>query len=460
MRRAPAKPTGGRFAMTPKPPHILLVNPWIHDFAAFDFWAKPMGLLTLAAILRLHGCRVSYIDCLDRFHPCAPPADPLARNGRGAYHKTRLCNPPGLEDIPRQYSRYGIRPAWLRQDLAGLSPPDLIMVSGIMTYWYPGVVETIAALKTAFPTVPVILGGIYATLCPEHAARVCGADRVLTGPGENRVLDLVAEFTGFCPERCFDPAQLDSTPYPAFDLQRQVPYVCLITSQGCPFDCAYCAAGYLRSGCRRRSPRAVVAEIRYWHETFGVREFVFYDDALLTNSAAHFRPIMEGVLRAGLAVRFHTPNAVHIREIEDPTADLMMRAGFQSLRLGLETTAFEARAEMDHKVTAKDFRRAVGCLKRAGFDARRIGAYLLAGLPGQPLAAVTRSIETVKTAGITPVLAYYSPIPHTAMWPAAVASSRYDLAADPIFTNNAIFPCQKEPFSWERLSFLKNLAAA
>jgi radical SAM superfamily enzyme YgiQ (UPF0313 family) len=446
--------------MTPTPPHILLVNPWIHDFAAFDFWAKPMGLLTLAAILRLHGCRVSYIDCLDRFHPCAPPTDPLARNGRGAYLKTRLCRPPGLGDIPRRYSRYGIRPAWLRQDLAALSPPDLILVSGIMTYWYPGVVETIAALKTAFPTVPVILGGIYATLCPEHAARCCGADRVLAGPGDGRVLDLVAEFTGFSPERRFDPDQLDSTPYPAFDLQRQVPYVCLLTSRGCPFDCAYCAARYLQSGCRRRHPGAVVAEIRHWHDEFGVREFVFYDDALLTNSAAHFRPIMEGVIRAGLAVRFHTPNAVHIREINDATADLMIRAGFETLRLGLETTAFEARGQMDHKVTAKDFQRAVGCLKRAGFDARRMGAYLLAGLPGQPLAAVVRSIQTVKEAGITPVLAYYSPIPHTAMWPAAVASSRYDLAADPIFTNNAIFPCQKAPFSWERLSFLKNLAAA
>ena len=31
-------------------PHILLVNPWIHDFAAYDFWAKPLGLLTLAAL--------------------------------------------------------------------------------------------------------------------------------------------------------------------------------------------------------------------------------------------------------------------------------------------------------------------------------------------------------------------------------------------------------------------------
>ena len=38
-------------------PHILLVNPWIHDFAAYDFWAKPLGLLSLAAILRAQADR-------------------------------------------------------------------------------------------------------------------------------------------------------------------------------------------------------------------------------------------------------------------------------------------------------------------------------------------------------------------------------------------------------------------
>ena len=60
-------------------PHILCVNPWIHDFAAYDFWAKPLGLLTLAAICRMHDCRVSYIDCLDRFDPRAPQTDPFLR---------------------------------------------------------------------------------------------------------------------------------------------------------------------------------------------------------------------------------------------------------------------------------------------------------------------------------------------------------------------------------------------
>ena len=83
---------------------ILLVNPWIHDFAAYDVWARPLGLLTLAAILRLHGYRVSYLDCLDRFHPRAPQSDPFKRNGRGPYHKTEIPKPPGLADVPRTFS--------------------------------------------------------------------------------------------------------------------------------------------------------------------------------------------------------------------------------------------------------------------------------------------------------------------------------------------------------------------
>ena len=45
--------------MPPDAPHILLVNPWIHDFAAYDFWAKPLGLLILAAVLRGQGCSVA-----------------------------------------------------------------------------------------------------------------------------------------------------------------------------------------------------------------------------------------------------------------------------------------------------------------------------------------------------------------------------------------------------------------
>ncbi|MFZ1986980.1 MAG: B12-binding domain-containing radical SAM protein, partial [Desulfatitalea sp.] len=167
-------------------PHILLVNPWIHDFAAYDVWAKPYGLLSLAAVLRAKGVRVSYIDCLDRFHPRMAPADPSARHGRGPYLKTPIAKPRGLEKIARTYCRYGIRPEWLDADLAALEPPlDLILVTSLMTYWYPGVFETIGVLKARFPQVPLLLGGIYARLCSEHARAHSGADQVVTDRGES-----------------------------------------------------------------------------------------------------------------------------------------------------------------------------------------------------------------------------------------------------------------------------------
>ncbi len=437
-------------------PRILLVNPWILDFAAYDFWATPLGLLTLGAMLRDHGARVSYVDCLDRFHPRLPAADPSARFGRGPYLKTRVSKPAGMEDIPRNYCRYGIPPEWFEADLKSLPRPDLVLVTSMMTYWYPGVQETISIVKTVFPEVPVILGGIYATLCQEHAIRFSGADLVIAGPGETQLFAAAQRLIGWSAAPETDPENLDAFPFPAADLQQKIPFVALMTSTGCPFSCAYCASGYLNSRRRLRSSDRIIEEIQFWNARHGVRDMVFYDDALLVDSKRHAIPLFEKIIARGLGktVRFHTPNAVHIREITQTTARLMAAAGFQTIRLGLETAAGDRR-DFDHKVTRNEFLAAVSCLKSAGFRGDQVGAYLLTGLPGQTWESVEASVETVRMAGITPVPAHFTPIPHTALWPAAVASSRYDLESDPAFTNNAIFPCQKEPFSWEPLIRLK-----
>ena len=440
-------------------PHILLINPWIHDFAAYDVWAKPHGLLWLGGILRSHGYSVAYIDCLDRFHPRAKPADPAARDGRGPYLKARIPKPPELSDVPRYFSRYGIPPEWFRQDLASARKPDLILVTSLMTYWYPGVVETIREIRSVFPDVPVLLGGIYATLCRGHAEQVTGADAVIDGAvAAGDILEIVAKYTGYSRALNFDPDDLDAFPYPAYDLQKRIGYIPILTSLGCPYACDYCASKRLQPKRMLRSPSHVAGEIQYWHDNYGVKHFVFYDDALLVNSEKHAVPLFGQIIKTGLDIRFHTPNAVHIREINQTTAQLMKDAGFSTLRLGLETVDFNERT-MDHKVCEDEFFKAAECLRKAGFDSRQVGAYLLIGLPGQKISSVEQSIRMVKQTGITPILAYYSPIPHTAMWPAAVKASRYDLEADPIYTNNAIFPCQPA-FDWQELSRLKQVIAA
>lgn len=440
-------------------PHILLVNPWIHDFAAYDFWAKPMGLLTIASLLRHHGIHVSYIDCLDRFHPHAPKTDPGARYGCGPYFKTRIPKPSGLDDVPRFFSRYGIKPQWFREDLLKQGRPDLVLVTSLMTYWYPGVQETIEIIRSVFPQTPIVLGGIYARLCPEHARNNSGADHVADGPAEKNLFSLVHRFTGYSVTAAFDPENLDGYPYPALDLQTTLTYVPLLTSRGCPFRCAYCASRFLEPERLLRSPETVIEEIGYWKKTCGLDDFVLYDDAFLVDTERHAIPILEGILHTGMKVRFHTPNAVHIRGITIQTARLMFEAGFTTLRLGLETAEFDHREEIDIKVSEQEFKRAINCLRKAGFNRNQVGAYLLVGLPGQKFSSVEHSIQAVKKIEITPVPAYFTPIPHTTLWPKAVAASRYDLESDPVFTNNAVIPCQKEPFSWDKIAHLKKLAA-
>ena len=121
--------------------------------------AKPLGLLAIASLLRLQGLSVSYIDCQDRFHPKTGKNQSVkARNGRGPYGKTPLPPPKGLESIERNYSRYGILPEWFAQDLKEVPRPDMVLVTCLMTYWYPGLIETIRAVRATYPDVPVVLG--------------------------------------------------------------------------------------------------------------------------------------------------------------------------------------------------------------------------------------------------------------------------------------------------------------
>ncbi len=438
-------------------PHILCINPWIHDFAAFDFWAKPLGLLTIAAILRTKGFKVSYIDCLDRFHPRLKKPAKVAWDGRGPYRKTPIDLPEGLETIPRVYSRYGIDPAWFRADLTKMETPDLILVTSMMTYWAAGVAETIALIKEIFPDVPLVLGGVYASLCHTHAVENTLADRVVKGPGELALKNIFKDYLDYHLDDRALSGDLDDLPYPAFDLQRKMAYVPILTSRGCPFSCEYCASSFLEPTVRRRSAGHVFEEIRFWHERFGVINFPFYDDALLVNAKKYAFPLFEKIIESGMDLNFHTPNAVHVRAVTRQAARLMFKSGFKTIRLGLETTDFSANRSHDVKVAADDFFRAVDHLKAAGFEKKQIGAYLLCGLPDQDLGEVEASMRLVANTGILPVLAYFTPIPHTPIWERSVSVSKYDLVKHPVFTNNTLFPCVGSQPELDRISRLKNL---
>lgn len=441
-------------------PHILLVNPYIWDFSAFDLWSKPLGLLYLAAVLRANGYRVHLLDCLDVRFPGAETYLPPPRRGNfgtGRYFRERLVRPRALRAVPRYYYRFGIPPELFQKALRGFPEPAAVLVTSLMTYWYPGVTETIGLIKQVFPGAPVLLGGIYAGLLSDHAREHSGADHLITGEGEGAILNFLKDLTGRWPAEVPDPDRLDSYPFPGFDLYARLPYVCLMTSRGCPFSCPYCASRLLQPRFRTRSPENIVAEIRHWHARYGVRDFAFYDDALLVGFEQRLGPVLEECLREGWKLRFHTPNALHLREINPGRAALLFRGGFRTVRLGLETTDWGLQQAWGGKVDQEILLTAVSALKDAGFETSQLEVYLLAGLPGQSVENIIRSIREVRQLGLRIRLAEYSPVPGTPLWGEACRNSRFPLDEEPLTHNNSLFPCLS-PFSWEAVQQLKDLA--
>ena len=90
---------------------ILLINPWIADVAAYDFWLKPVGLLILGGYLSRSGHELHLIDCLDRYDPqLARATGKLPRskaNGTGKFLCREIEKPRAIKWLPRRYKLYG-----------------------------------------------------------------------------------------------------------------------------------------------------------------------------------------------------------------------------------------------------------------------------------------------------------------------------------------------------------------
>jgi hypothetical protein len=405
---------------------VLGINPPVMDFAFFDLWSKPMGLLFLLGFLREEGASVSLLDMVFE----APFK--AKRFGRAKVASTGFEKPAVFKMVPRKFRRFGMALADAERRFSELRP-DVVLISSAMTYWYLGVKEVIESVKSVLPGVPTVLGGLYARLCPEHASSL-GSDFIITEPWE--------------PDLCS----------PAMDLYGSLPYGVAITSFGCPFACFYCASRELWNGYRRRPVERILAEMES-QRALGAEDFAFYDDALLLDGENHFYPLCAAIRdRFGASVRLHTPNGLHVRAIDERCAHELKRTGFRTIRLSLESIDEEMAALSSFKAEREDYMKAVRCLSAEGYSQRELETYILLGLPGQSVKSVRDTIAFVKRAGGTPRLAEFSPIPGTPAFDIA-SKSVPEIVSEPLLHNNTVYS------SWisgtvppDTLQELRNLA--
>lgn len=424
---------------------VLLINPWIYDFAAYDLWLRPIGLLTIAGYLADRGCSVRLVDCLDRFHPRLAEPKYLPRTGSsrarfdhygcGKFIKTEIDKPTPINNIRRPFSRYGM-PIDVFADEIKRERPDVIIVTSSMTYWYPGVVKAIEVVRDTWPTAPIILGGTYATIMPGHARRVSGADRVFTGSDLTSLGRIIEEETSMG----LEPSDNGQQHFPDYSHSYAKESIAVKTSSGCPFRCTYCASAVLNPVYVRYDPSLVLEHLLDAKAKFGTIDIALYDDALLVNAEKHAIPLLKMLIEAGSPFRLHTPNSLHAQFIDDRIAVLLKEAGFVTIRLSLETTDPDIQQSTGNKVLCRDIERSLGALSRAGFDTEEIGVYVMLGLRGRSIDETHEDAEYISSLGARPIIASFSPIPGTAEWEQLLAEGTVSESIDPLWHNNTIFP--------------------
>ena len=427
--------------------NLIIINPWIFDFAAFDLWSQPLGLLYIASFLRSQGYDVSYIDCLR--------SDILSNEikqkkyGVGNYQREIVETPSILNDIPRKFARYGIPETEFVAKLQNAPAPDAVLITSIMTYWYPGPARVVEILRKIYPNVPIIVGGIYASLMPDHAKEVVKPDYIIEGPGEWKVFQLLKDLLGKPEDTDKEYKNLDDYPYPAFDLIPNLRYLCIMTSRGCPFNCSFCAQKHITTKFSQRNPEKVLEEIVYHFEKYKISDFAFYDDALFINKEQHIKVILKKLIEARLSIRLHTPNGLFARDIDEELSNLMFQSNFKTIRLSFETSNEDRRKDMNNKISNEGMQTAVNNLVKAGYLASDIEAYVIMGLPEQSIDEILESIIFVNNLGVQVKIASFSPIPKTRDFERAVGSGLLSEDIDPLLTNKTIFPLKSPDLDYD-----------
>lgn len=404
-------------------PRILLINPPIYDFTAYDFWLKPYGLLSAAGYLRGRA-DFKLFDYLDREHPFAAGQKKLEpdRWGRGRFYCEQIPNPPCLEAIPRHFRRFGL-PRNLFQDfLTKEGPFDFTLIQTTMTYWYQGIGEVIEDIRGLQPQAKIVLGGNYVTLCSNHAQEL-GADLLVRDTN----LEPLWEFLGIEP---------DLTQPGLWETYRKLKVGVLKLSDGCPFRCTYCSVPKVYGKYKTRPLERSLAELELLCR-LGVENIGLYDDALLFEAEKVLFPFLNKVIQRDIKVNFHTPNALNARFITKDLAELMVRAGFKTFYLGFESTSSQWQNRTGSKVFSEELARGAEYLVAAGAEPTNITAYQILGHPHSDIQQLEESMRFVNGLGIRGMLADFSPIPGT---PDGELCRQWVDMAEPLMHNKTAFP--------------------
>lgn len=243
--------------------------------------------------------------------------------------------------------------------------------------------------RDACPSARIVWGGYFPTVLPDVVLQAGYADVVVTGEGEETLLDL-ARLNASAPLNDLrgvafaqadgtirhnaprQPPDIESLPFPyqggARDMLRRHltrtsirEAVGFEVSRGCPHRCPFCYSPDFHQGLRVKSPAKVASELEALRQ-LGVQDIDIYDDTLFGGERASLPDYLER-LRASGMTWIANFRAEHV----DPdTLSSMAAAGCRWLYFGLEAADDARRSRMKPGLRTSQVEAAVRCLAASG----------------------------------------------------------------------------------------------
>lgn len=302
---------------------------------------------------------------------------------------------------------------------------DYVLLSGMIVHRESahGIARRCAALRR-----PVIAGGPLFTTGHHDFPEI---PHFVLGEAEELMAALAADMEAGVVKPVYRAERFPDvrfTPVPRWDLVRFDDYVTMPVqfSRGCPFDCEFCdiVAMYGRVP-RTKTPSQVIGELEALRRA-GWRQMVFLvDDNFIGNKKlvrALLRELVAWRERAKPVMGFLTEASVNLAD-EPELLDLMVRAGFKKVFVGLETPVAESLEECRKVQNRKrDLVDVVRTLQRAGLEV--MGGFII-GFDNDPRDVFRQQFEFVQKAGVvTAMVGLLSALPQTRLWERLASEGR------------------------------------
>jgi len=284
------------------------------------------------------------------------------------------------------------------------------------------------ATRCAYLGKPVLAGGPLFTTGHQEFPEI---GHFVLGEAEGVIGDVVEDLRHGRLQAVYRSAQWPDvrvTPVPRWDLIALRDYVTMPVqfSRGCPFDCEFCDIVVMNGRVpRTKEPSQVVRELEALRRR-GWRDMVFIvDDNFIGNrkrARALLRELIAWRARARPSMGFLTEASVNLAD-DAELCELMVRAGFKKVFLGLETPSPEGLEECNKRQNRKrDLGDTVRTLQRAGLEV--MGGFIV-GFDSDPRDIFRRQFEFIQHSGVvTAMVGLLSALPQTALYRRLAAEGR------------------------------------